>query len=271
MVVSNDHVIVACETLASAATQDRSPLHWPNSLVVLDQGFQVVSEMEVESLGMGDLHELYLDKDRLYVVDTLGNRVVQMRIAFGAGFDSRPEQPIMVPLRQWVEPHALQQDACHVNSVTVHNGRILVSAFGVFSHFREYVNRGASGCIWDITDSFGKFGVMDARRTAGSIAAGLADPHSLTSYAGRLYWTESRRSSVICDGEVVFRAAEGYLRGMVFLPDRFLVGCSASRHAPIQQEGASIWMVDLETNQVIDKLRLPTREVFSLLPLAPPA
>ena len=258
-------LIIGCESLSSASQPDLNPPHWPNSVVVLDRDFNVVSELEVAALGMGDLHELHLRQDLLYVVDTLGNRVVEFQISNDTGEGAVGRRPHFLPRRQWIDPHALEKDACHVNGVTLHQGHILASTFGPFGRFREYATRGATGHVWDITASFLDFGINATAPIPPAVAVGLADPHSLTSSQGRLYLAESRRSQILCDGEVLFRASEGYLRGILCHERSLWIGSSASRHSPSQRQHASILMIDLDTGQKIDELILPTREVFSLV------
>ncbi len=92
------------------------------------------------------------------------------------------------------------RDMHHLNSITVHDGKLFISGFGVRSDLSWHSAK--NGYIKDIIED-------------EEIARGLYHPHSLFSYMGRLLVCESSRSQVldVNTGRTVFQGT-GYIRGL---------------------------------------------------------
>jgi hypothetical protein len=122
-------------------------------------------------------------------------------------------------------------DTLHVNSVCMHEGRMLVSMFGL--GWRDQPDDARTGSIVE----------LGSRRT---VSAGIRHPHSVTSYGGQLYLCSSPAGTVdevLADGRRVVRARyPGYLRGLHLDAGGALVGVSRMRRrsrgsgAPIRSE-----------------------------------
>ena len=78
--------------------------------------------------GLADPHDLAWDGELLVAVSTLGNAVLWI--------DSKG-----VVVRRWSPPGT--GDCWHLNGVAVHEGRVLVTAFGRFARHREWAMRPA--------------------------------------------------------------------------------------------------------------------------------
>ncbi|MFZ1009091.1 MAG: DUF4915 domain-containing protein, partial [Candidatus Sulfotelmatobacter sp.] len=214
----------------------------PHSLVCLDLALNLVSEGPVEPLGMGDLHDILVHEGKLWAVDTKSNRVVGFEVRRSASSASVQfgASRWLVPVVQWQDPAARDEDATHVNSICAHDGRLLVSVFGRYSTRRAYDARGLNdGCILDITDHLSPFGSSTTSAPPPRIRTGLADPHSLISHEADLYFTEARRGRVVKDFETLAEFTGTYVRGLLIENGTIFVGCSSSRHCAVPISWAS--------------------------------
>lgn len=242
---------------------------FPHSLVCLDKWFNIISEAPVAQLGMGDLHDVVVTDDLLWVVDTVGNRVVGFEIVHPVSDSELPfgDSSSIRPVLAWRDPVAEQPDASHINSLCVHNERFLVSVFGRFSTYRGYELRGEEGCILDITDRIAPYGSEHPNEAPEVLYSGIADPHSLCSHGGDLYYIESRRSRVMRNGETLVQFEAGYLRGLMVLGESLLIGRSSSRHSFEEgRDGCEIYEVSLRTGDLRDMISVPSKEIYTFAP-----
>ncbi len=189
-----------------------------------------------------DLHDVLYDDGRLYVVSTEINAVFE--------FDAET----FVERRSWYfegEP-----DSQHINSICIHEGRILASRFGSFATHRGYkgCTRGA-GEVFDV-------------ETGEIVIAGLSQPHSLTSFEGRLWLCDSEAHVVRCYRDFVpdgCHRFNGYVRGLVFGAAHVYVGLSRSRNeAQSELDCGVVAVVDRITMEQVATVRLPAKEVYDL-------
>lgn len=189
-----------------------------------------------------DLHDVVWHEDDVFVAATEINAVLRL--------DGRE----LRELQRWTLPG--EPDACHLNSLCLHRGRLLATRFGRFERHRGYkdATRGA-GEVFDV-------------RTGEVLISGLSQPHSLREGWGLLW---------VCDSEahvlrgyrdflqVEERNFEGYVRGLAFGVDCIHVGLSRSRNDP-QGELASARIVTLERDGLVPRgeLILPCDEVYDI-------
>ena len=257
--------------VAASQSPGRSPRYTregriSHSIVCLDEEFDIVSIACVDELGMGDLHDAVVHNGRLWVVDTLGNRIVgfsirKKRVGLRLGHSHS-----LVPDLEWIDPVSREPDSSHLNSICFHRGRILVAAFGRFERYREYEGRGyADGCILDVTDAIRPFG--SSRRTGDerAILEKLADPHSVMSLNGELWFTEAKRRRVMRGSEVVVELSQGYVRGLACDGKSLYVGRSLSRHGSSEPESqCCVVRVAVNSGRILGSVALSAREVYAV-------
>ena len=189
-----------------------------------------------------DLHDLLWNDGRVFVVCTQTNSLVEFNAETFA------------ELRNWRLPG--EPDSQHVNSICLHEGRILATRFGRFSAHRGYKGRTrGAGEVFDV-------------ETGEVVIGGLSQPHSLTSHEGRLW---------LCDSEAhvvrVYRnfnaeaeyAFEGYVRGLAFGDTHLYVGLSRSRNVEASAPAsAAIVVVDRSDMRAVGQVGLPVNEVYDL-------
>jgi hypothetical protein len=237
-----------------------------HSIVYLNSEFEIISEAPVAELGMGDLHDVLVVDDTLYVVDTTGNRVVAFKIARFPVIGPLPLGDLAImPVREWSYAGASEPDACHVNSICAMNGRLYAAVFGPFKHHREYEDRGCDGQVLDITDGFVSFGDRNRSPRAPIVLSGLADPHSLTATAQGIMYAESRIQSVRQGQHLIARFSSGYIRGLLLEDHLLWIGHSASRHALTLPEASSVLVFNLYRSQIDARIQIPAREIYSII------
>lgn len=190
-----------------------------------------------------DLHDVLLVGDLLYVVATEINTLFE--------FDAET----YAEKRRWTL--AGEPDSQHLNSVCVHEGRILVSRFGGFARHRGYKGqtRGA-GQVVDI-------------ETGDVVIDGLSQPHSLTSI-GEVLWLCDSEAHRVCAFRGVSLVMElqvgGYARGLAFGSSRLYVGISRSRNeAEGSTSAAAIASFDLTDLRPRDRIEFPANEIYDLV------
>lgn len=189
-----------------------------------------------------DLHDVLWHDGHLYVVATQGNTVLQL------------DAETYAEERRWTlsgEP-----DSQHLNSVCVHDGRILASRFGRFCGHRGYkgLTRGA-GEVIDL-------------ETGETVVDGLSQPHTLRSHDGLLWVCDSEAHALRAyrDFEAEVEVPlDGYTRGLAFGPEHVYVGLSRSRNDPAAGvETARIVALEYGSWRTVARVALPTDEIYDL-------
>lgn len=174
-------------------------------LIRLSPEFTVGSQYGDDALE--DVHSLAVRDDSLFAAATGKDALLEYRI----------EADNLVPLAA----HRLSEadsDTAHVNSVCIHQGRVLISMFG--QAWRDHPVGSPTGAIIDLADR-------------SVVSDSLTHPHTLVSSEDRLYVLGSFSGTV----EQVHPSGErslcaqypGYLRGMAFFEQGALVGVSGRR------------------------------------------
>jgi hypothetical protein len=207
--------------------------------------------------GLDDIHSIAVHGESLFVAATGTDCIREYRIG-GDRFDP-------------VATHQLTEtgrDSLHVNSLCVHQGRIVASIFG--ENWRDFPVGSSTGAVIDIEDGRGLW-------------TSLAQPHTLVTDGPDLYVLGSFSGTVerLCPdgGGEVCASYPGYLRGLAFFEEGALVGVSGRRkrsrglgtqNAPGRQfdhRGGIIWYSrDWEVKAFID-LSWFGREIFDVLVL----
>jgi hypothetical protein len=156
-----------------------------------------------------------------------------------------------------------EPDSWHINSLTVHAGRLFATSFGRFERFREWATRlDGSGLLLDV-DS----GVV--------VREGLAAPHDPWRVAGGWLINDSARSRTLwCpDGgpaETVV-AGSGFARGLAVIPGGYVIGFSSPRDMARPQHCAAVVVVEASSRQVVKAINLPYAEIGQIFPAPGPA
>lgn len=195
-----------------------------------------------------DLHDVRRHGDRIHVVATQTNAILELDGDFST-------------LRNWAFPG--EEDSQHINSVCMHEGRLLASRFGRFATHRGYKGetRGA-GEVFDV-------------ETGEVLIAGLSQPHSLVSHGGLLWLCDSEARTVRSyRGFEAVGALEldGYVRGLgLGVGGVLYAGLSRSRNADAGGlESACVVAIDTRSMRELAREALPVNEVYDIV-VVPPA
>jgi acetolactate synthase-1/2/3 large subunit len=154
-------------------------------------------------------------------------------------------------------------DAWHINSLVVHEGRLLACAFGRFAEHRGWAVPGAAreqGIVFDV-------------ESGETVIGGLTCPHHPFRLDGRWAVCDSADKVLVVfedGGRVAQRVALGaWTRGVALAGDRLYVGLSAHRH---EQPGvrAAVAILDRLTLAELARVELPAREVYALAAVPEP-
>lgn len=211
------------------------------------KSLRVIAEDRAEEILLDanplDLHDVLFVDGKIYVVGTETNSV----ICFDQGFQK---------LESWGLPG--ENDASHINSVAVYQGKLLASIFGRFRHHREYK-----------LGTMGRGEVVDIK-TGETFIGGLSQPHSLTVVGDLLYLCSSEEGKLMIyrGSQVVGEVAlSGYARGLAVSDDSLYVGISLSRNAENypNYSGSSVVMVlDKDDQKLIRSMPLPCSEIYDI-------
>ncbi len=153
-------------------------------------------------------------------------------------------------------------DCWHLNSLLMHEGVLYATAFGRFEEPRGWVGHQNDGA-----------GMLFRMDTGEDLLTGLSCPHTPRLESGKWVVCNSATSDLraySAAGELLRCVQlQDWIRGLVITDKYLLVGESASRQLTNDVRGATVAVLDRETWTVLDRLRLPYREVYDLV-LAPP-
>jgi len=158
-------------------------------------------------------------------------------------------------VREWRAPGI--GDCWHLNGLVVHDGRLLVSAFGRFTRHREWAEPGARE---------GR-GILFDPWTGADVLAGLSCPHDPTPVDGGWLVCNSAAGAITrLDGDgtpLATRSLGGWPRGLAVDGDRVYLGISAHRLAGVGGT-AAVAALDRRTLEERERWELPCAEVFTL-------
>jgi GT2 family glycosyltransferase len=193
-----------------------------------------------------DLHDILLEGEDVYVAATQLNAVIKLDRKLGEA-----KQHFTIEG---------ESDSSHLNSLAVHNGRLVASIFGRFSSHRGYKGktRGA-GEVLDVGS--GK-----------TLLGGLSQPHSLVSDGERLYLCSSEdKELIVCDGfEPIKRVSlPGYARGLAIGDHHVYVGLSCSRNLEIESqtgyfESAAVAILRKKDLEIVGAIQVPWKEIYDI-------
>lgn len=213
-----------------------------NTIAVLEDGRLVHHVLADDDL---DLHDLLPTEGGWYAVATAANAVLRVdlqgRVVQRWDFGGDP-------------------DAMHLNSVCLHEGRLLVSAFGRFTGHREYKGRSlGSGLVIDV-------------ESGETVFEGLSQPHSLVSTEEGLYYCNSESNELVrrdrAGGETRVRFA-GYTRGLCVDGQNVYAGLSRSRNLSGEQsidrfDSAVVAVLRRDDLSVVGYAPLPWNEIYDI-------
>ncbi len=240
-----------CVRLSNRATTGMSVSG--NTLVIAYQdndgkSIRVIKDGWTKEIGLGDsrldFHDVFFWQGKTYVVATETNSVLLLNENY--------EQ-----LDAWRLPG--ENDALHLNSITLYEDRLLASVFGRFQYQREYKK-----------GSIERGEVIDIQ-TGETFIDGLSQPHSLTVMDDLLYICNSEERQVrVYHGSELLQQIDvpGYTRGLEISGENIYVGISLTRNESPHKRGvdtATIIVLDRETMQQKDKISLPCSEIYNIL------
>jgi hypothetical protein len=154
-----------------------------------------------------DGHSICLSGDRLYVVSTGSDELVEMEL--------RDEVEVVAERVIWrPDPDAPRSDLHHLNGVCEFQGDVHVCGFG--KKTSDWASA-SDGFIFNVTRH-------------APVAEHLLHPHSILGHDGRLVCCESRRRSVrVPAGPLESERLPGYSRGLCAVGPDLYVGTSQGR------------------------------------------
>ncbi|HEX4805469.1 MAG TPA: DUF4915 domain-containing protein [Conexibacter sp.] len=149
-------------------------------------------------------------------------------------------------------------DAWHLNSLLVHDGRLLACAFGRFADHRGWAVGGAGrgqGLVFDV-------------ESGETVLSGLTCPHHPFRLDGRWAVCDSADGALVVFEEDGRRIAArvplgGWTRGVAVAGDRLHVGVSARRQ---ERPGARAAVVTLDRRTLAElgRTEVPAREIYAI-------
>lgn len=197
-----------------------------------------------------DPHDIKIVNDSLYAVSAADNSIKVYRLD-----GDKLKHTRAIPVFPTAEKRG--EDALHVNSITEHNGGLLVSCFGLFNKKQGWRDQEGTGLIAKMDYGWRVY------------VSGLDQPHSLYVEGNTLYYCNSARSQVIAHDPANRQVYEfqHYVRGLCRLPDGgWVVGESGWRHQKDdEKQDANLVLCDREFN-VIRRRPIPAcTEVYDIL------
>ena len=195
--------------------------------------------------GLGDPHDVAWTGSHYLIVSSIQNRVSWVRR------DGTID-------RTWEAPG--ENDSWHINCLHQHEGLWYLSVFGKFATHRG----------WSV-DTAGTSGFLLRLDDNEEIITGLSQPHTPRFIDGSWVVCNSFAHELLrfepgsCRVERRLQL-DGYTRGIAVVDDVIFVGISAGRYAQ-DRTNAAICAIDRSTWQVIDRVDVPTKEIFDLLPV----
>ncbi|QTH42334.1 glycosyltransferase [Cohnella sp. LGH] len=190
---------------------------------------------------ISDIHDIYIYKDRVYVVSTGTNEVVQMSLQ--GAIQHRYSFPC-------------KSDSWHLNCLEMWNGKLVVSAFGKFDMHRGYKNNtNGNGIVFEV-------------QSGEILLDRLSQPHSPKWDDNRLYVCNSEEKEIWAqtDNETSIRKLQldSYVRGLCITEGTIYAGLSKSRNNSDSQEHGSIVLIRKTDFTVENSINIPFNEVYDI-------
>jgi hypothetical protein len=198
--------------------------------------------------GFADPHDVLWDGEHYVAVSAFQDSVVWVR----------PDGEVV---RRY-QPSA-GGDSWHLNCLVAHEGVLYATAFGRFEQPRGWVGR-------QLEDT----GVLFRLDTGADELDGLRCPHHPRRMADEWVlcnsFTSELRAYTAGRRETVRRVQlRDWVRGLAFADDHILVGESVSRELTADLRGACVAVLSRKTWNVLERLTLPSREVYDLVLVSP--
>jgi hypothetical protein len=197
----------------------------------------------------GDLHDVLLDGEDVYLVSTQHNAVIRWNI--------QKEMEI----ERWV--FSGQEDSWHINCLGWLHGALCFAAFGDYPIARGYkLNTSEQGFLRRLHGN-----------TRPPLVSGLSQPHSILEFENQWFFCNSETREIWhATGPEFPRpviAMDGYTRGLAIRNGVLYVGLSASRNITNGdlQERAQIVAIDVTNWREISRISLPSMEVYDIVAL----
>jgi acetolactate synthase I/II/III large subunit len=155
--------------------------------------------------------------------------------------------------RRWRAPG--EGDSWHLNDLCIVDGELYASAFGRYTHYRDYKLRLGAGD-----------GLIFQVNSGRTVANGLCSPHSPRYFDGAWTVCDSGRRSIvqIRSGQRTREASlRSFTRGMAVTDDYVIVGESAIRNS--EQAMASFAILRRSDFAFVRRVELPFREVSEIV------
>ncbi|HLY17131.1 MAG TPA: DUF4915 domain-containing protein, partial [Bryobacteraceae bacterium] len=167
-------------------------------------------------------------------------------------------------VRRWRAPG--EDDSWHLNSLLLHRGKLLISAFGRYQNTRQWSEHLVAG-----------HGVVFDQETGQDLISGLCAPHHPRWVDGAWLVCNSGMNSVMQlrpDGTVLKTVSlRSWPRGLAICDDYVLVGESVTRHAhlpaAVGPRNASIAVLSRHTLELVERFSVPCSEVYDLVVIPP--
>ncbi len=168
-------------------------------LLVLDEQFNTIRHTQLSNLK--GVHSICFFKDKLLMVSTRQDRIISLDLSdysYHSIYDLETNS-----------------DTHHFNSICIHNGRVLASAFGL--NKKEFWTQALSGYVIDIN-------------SGERIIEGLKQPHSLFSFKDNLFVCDSSRQRIVDKKlNIIASSDKGYVRGLWKQNGQLIFGISKGR------------------------------------------
>lgn len=147
-----------------------------------------------------DAHSVLVWNDRIYIASTGNDSIVVLDENLNEAFFWRMNRK--------------DKDTVHLNSIVVHNEKMLATAFGKKSD--KSWRSASQGYLVEVPSD-------------EKVLSGLYHPHSALSHNGGVLLCESFKMVIMDSNGEKHATGRGYARGLAVSGDRMIVGCSQGR------------------------------------------
>ncbi len=204
---------------------------------------------ELVDTRFSDIHDILIHNEDLYVVSTGTNEILSISSSLDGEISKR-----------W--PFSGCGESWHLNCLGVWDDRVVVSAFGQFSYYREYKgNSKLKGIVIDV----------ESKKVLWNQ---LSTPHNPKMDTNRKRFVcDSQTSKVLMQSgdepqsELTFDGA--FTRGLAFGKEHMYVGLSALRRSSTKMQTTistgTIARIDQKTMKTVDTIAIPSSEIYDIV------